>query len=150
MVFWAIPVAVLSKLCKSTSFGRWWLSVTIWWRLAGAQVFFSMAVSSAGVVILHKLLYIVYPPVNGSALAETIVTQLIHTLEWRCRPHWSSCSLALACYSFVVTMMNGIMSTRSIQQVSWYTGKPVNTSYVDLGLESMLHEGVDWVQHNWC
>ena len=64
-----------------------------------------------------------------------IVTLLILTLKWLHRLHQSSRSLALARYSFVVAMMNVIMCVYSVQQVSWYTNKLVNTSYVALGHE---------------
>ena len=47
---------------------------------------FLMGASDAGVAISdqesYKSLCIVYPLVNESALAGTIVTQLIHMLEW--------------------------------------------------------------------
>ena len=48
--------------------------------------FFLMAVSGAGIIIsdqeLDMSLYIVYPLVNESALAESIIRQLMHMLKW--------------------------------------------------------------------
>ena len=44
-----------------------------------------------------KSLYIVSPLVNGSALAESIVTQLIHALEWLRIRWFASTSWLPAC-----------------------------------------------------
>ena len=69
------------------------------------KFFFSMAVSGAGVSRTSRSILYIFPLVNENALAESIITQLIHTLEWLRRLHQSSdrnsrefaSSLALAC-----------------------------------------------------
>ena len=48
--------------------------------LSWYQSFFSMAVSSAG--IGPTVGQVVSPLVNESALAESIITQLMHVFEW--------------------------------------------------------------------
>ena len=74
------------------------------------KFFFSMAVSGAGVSRTSRFTLYISPLVNESALAESIVTQLIHALEWLRRLHQSSRefagSLALARYPFVVASNN--------------------------------------------
>ena len=165
VIFSAIPVAALSTHCKLTSFGRWCLSTIIWWLWAGLQVFFFNSRFSAGV-----------GPTVGQVAWRCISTRewkclglkhhhTAHTHTWvapptplkhsRVRQFTSTSSLPI---NFVVAMMNAIMRMHSIQQVSYCTGKRVNTSYFALGRESMLSLGLcphdniarTLVQHNWC
>ena len=109
--FRAIPVVV--HTVKSTSFGRWCLSIIIWWLWSGVQVFQWPFPALALDQQSDKSLYVVCPLVTESALDESIVTQLIHALEWLRRLHRSSReftgSLAQPRYPFVVAMINAIM-----------------------------------------
>ena len=67
--------------------------------------FFSMAVSCTAIVILDqesdKPLYIIYLIMNESALAESIITQLIHAHEWHCQ---TPLKFLFASYSVVIAI----------------------------------------------
>ena len=113
-LFRAISVAALSTHCKIYFFWEVLFERRHLVALNWCPSFFSMAVfwrwrwtNSC----TNIKLYVVSPLVNESALAENIVTQLIHALEWLRRLHWNSdrssrefaTSLALVC-SFVVAI----------------------------------------------
>ena len=117
--FRAIPVAALSTHCKTTSFGRWCLSVVIWCSELVPKFFFEGRFWRWHWINSQTNSFTLLSPLmNESALAESIVTQLIHALvEWL-RQFLLQVHRLLGRYPFVVAMMNAIMCTRSIQQVS--------------------------------
>ena len=83
----SILVAALSKHCKIDFFWEAMVDCRHFLAPSWCPSFFSVAVSGAGVVIsvqeLDKSLYTVYPLLNESALAESIVIQPTHRLYSR-------------------------------------------------------------------
>ena len=160
--FGAIPVAVLSTQCKINFiiiiiifWGRWRLSVII--TFGGSElvpIFYchlrrwhynTIIRPRVRQVTLHCII-----PTHD--LAESIVTQLIythiytHTRVATLTPLKLSFASTSSRYSFVV---NATMRLGSIQQVSWYMGKPVNTSYVALRCKLICCHMPSW-QHRMC